>query len=113
VRLGQIVELVLVHVHAAGRNLVQQRLPEMAAGAIHQSNSRSTLAAATERVAEPRCQLQPGSAATDHDDLVQRRIRGLPIRSNRCRGASGCKVSDDAVLGLCMAERKSATGAAA
>src|SRR5690349_14661367 len=72
----------------------------MAAGAIDQSNRRTALAAAAERVAEPRCQFQPSSAATDHDNLVQRCIHRLLMRPTGCRGTLGRKVSDDPVLGL-------------
>jgi len=74
VRLGQVVELVLVPVHAAGRDLVQQRLPEMPAGAVHQRDGGP--AAAAERDPERRRQLQAGGAASHHHDLVQRRLGG-------------------------------------
>ncbi len=38
-RLRHVVELVLVHVHAAGRDLVQQWLPQMPAAAVHQRDA--------------------------------------------------------------------------
>jgi hypothetical protein len=45
-RLREVVELVLVDVHAAGRDLVQQRLPQVGAIAVHQRDLRLAVAVA-------------------------------------------------------------------
>ena len=73
--LGEIIELVLIDVHAAGRHFMQQRLPQMAAGAIDQGDSG--LAAATEGVAQLGRELEARGAATDHHNLVQVGVRSL------------------------------------
>ena len=92
VRLGEIVDLVHALVHAAGRDLVQQRLPQMRARLVDERDVG--LAAATELVAEPRRQLQAAGPAADHHDAVQaaRRLGGR--RLDRCRrlgsARSGC-----------------------
>ena len=69
VRLGQVVDLVHAEVHAAGGDLVQQRLPKMRAAPVDQRDVR--LAAPPQPVAEPGHQLQPAGASADNDDAVQ------------------------------------------
>ena len=66
VRLGEIVQGVVVQVHAAGGDLVEQRLPQMGAGAVDQGDVG--LAPPAQLVAQLRDQLQAaGAAAHDHD----------------------------------------------
>ena len=67
VRLGEIVERVVVEVHAAGGDLVQQRLPEV--GARRSISVMLGLAALAQLVAQPGRQLQAGGAAADDDDV--------------------------------------------
>ena len=69
-RLGEVVELVLVHIHAAGRDLVQQGLPQMAAVAVDQRDAGH--AALAEAVAETGREFEPRGAAADDDDPVGR-----------------------------------------
>jgi hypothetical protein len=68
-RLGEVVQLVLAGVHAAGRDLMQQRLPNMGSGALHQRDARPP--AASETIAEPSDELEPRSTTADHDDPLQ------------------------------------------
>jgi hypothetical protein len=70
VRLRQIVEFMAPRVHAAGRDLVQQRLPQVRARPLDQRDV--SLAPSAELVAEPCHQLQPAGAAAHDDDLRQR-----------------------------------------
>ena len=69
VRLREVVELVLVEIHAARGDLVQQRLPQVGARAVDERHLAP--AAAAERVAEPRRELQAAGAAADDDDAVE------------------------------------------
>ena len=69
VALRLVFELVLRRIHAAGRDLVQQRLPDMRARALDERDLRLLLAA--ELVAETRRQLQAAGAAADDDDVRQ------------------------------------------
>ena len=68
VGLGQIVERMVVEVHAAGGDLVQQRLPQMGARLLDQRDLG--LAAPAQLVAQPSHQLEPAGAATHHDDAM-------------------------------------------
>ena len=68
-RLEQIVQLVVVEVHAAGRDLVQQRLPQVRARLVDQRDQR--LLALAELVAQARGELEPAGASADDDDPVQ------------------------------------------
>ena len=69
VGLGQIVQRVVVEVHAAGGDLVQQRLPQMGARLVDQRDLG--LAALAQLVAEAGHQLEPAGAAADDDDPRQ------------------------------------------
>ena len=68
-RLREVVERMLVEVHGAGGELVQQRLPQVRARAVDERHER--LPAAAERVAQARRELDAARAAADDDDLVQ------------------------------------------
>ena len=70
VGLGEIVELVPRHVHAAGGNFVQQRLPQMGARLVDERDLGAV--AAPELIAEASDELEPAGAAADHDDTVER-----------------------------------------
>jgi hypothetical protein len=64
--LRNVVELVVIHVHAARRKLVQQRLPQMRKRLIEQRYARTATTA--QPVSEVRRQFQSaGAAADDHD----------------------------------------------
>ena len=66
VRLGEIVQGMVVQVHAAGGDLVEERLPQMGAGPVDQRDVG--LAPPAQLVAQLRDQLQAaGAAAHDHD----------------------------------------------
>jgi len=69
VRLRQKVELVMAEIHAAGGDLVQQRLPQMGARAIDQRDLGAV--ARAQPVAQPGRKLQPAGAATDDDNAVR------------------------------------------
>src|SRR5690606_8644632 len=73
VRLREVADLVLAHVHAAGGDLVQLGFPDMGAGAVDQGDL--CLAAASERVAESSGELEPAGAAADDDDAMRRLSR--------------------------------------
>ena len=70
-RLRQIVELVLIGIHAAGRDFVQQRFPQMRARAVDQRDASMTFASG--RVAKPGGELEPARAAADDYDMVDAR----------------------------------------
>src|SRR5208282_107746 len=67
-RLGQVVELVVAHVHAAGRDLVEERLPQMGARLVDERDLGA--AAPAEAVAEARRELEPAGTAAHDDDAV-------------------------------------------
>jgi len=69
-RLREVVELVLVDVHAARRHLVQQRLPDVRPVAVDERHPGA--APAPQAVAELRRELEPARATADDDDLVHR-----------------------------------------
>ena len=75
VGLSQIVERVVVDIHAAGRHLVQQRLPEMGARALDQRDIGPF--ALAQLVTQSGRQFQAGGTPADDDDVVQRVI--LPL----------------------------------
>ena len=83
VRLGEVVDLVHAEVHAAGRDLVQQRLPEVRA--LLSISVTSALPRLRQLVAEPRDQLEPARAAADHDDPVPPEGRVLVFPHGLCR----------------------------
>ena len=85
VRLRQIVQLVRAQVHAAGGDLVQQRLPQMGAALVDEGDVRAL--ALAELVAQARGQLQSASAAADDDDAVQAVRRCDDELRRRCRRA--------------------------
>ena len=87
-RLKQIVQLVVVEVHAAGRDLVQQRLPQVRARLVDQRDQ--CLLAFAELVAQARGELEAAGASADDDDSVQ------PGRS----GISHGSIVDTGVLSL-------------
>ena len=66
VRLRKVIGLVDAHVHAAVRQLVQMRLPEVRARALDQRYVR--LVAPSQRVAELRRELEAARTAADDDD---------------------------------------------
>ena len=72
VRLRQVVDLVIGHVHAAGGDLVQQGLPDVRAFAVDQRDVRPCRVA--QPVAQPRRELEPARAAADDDDAVACRL---------------------------------------
>lgn len=82
-RLRQIFELVVVEVHAAGRDLVQQRLPEVGARAVDERDLGALLLA--EGVAEARGELKAAGASADDDDAVH----------GRGCGGHGCGLGKD------------------
>jgi len=92
-RLGHVLELVRVRVHAARRHLVQQRLPDVRGRAVDQRHLRR--AGLAKLVAQPRDKLEPAGSATDHDDPVC-----LLLRSCHRAGLStyGCRLPLRAVL---------------
>ena len=84
VGLGQVVDLVEALVHAAGGDLVQQRLPQVRALAVDQRDRG--LAAPSQLVAEARGQLQPARAPADNDDPMQGCVHGPIGRARRPPG---------------------------
>src|SRR5262249_51508997 len=68
-RLREVVELVGMDVHAAGSDLVEERLPQVRAAAIDERHVGA--AAPAEPVAEAGRKLEPAGAATDYDDPFQ------------------------------------------
>ena len=72
--LGEVVHFVGGGIDGAGRHGVQQRLPDMGAGRIHQGDGRPS--APAQPVAEAGCEFQPSRAAAHHHNPVQRRFGG-------------------------------------
>ena len=77
-------------VHAAGGDLVQQRLPQVRTGLVEQLDLR--LAAPAELVTEHGGKFQPARPATDDEDLVQVGFHGrqgmhlgLRLKARACR----------------------------
>ena len=68
-RLRKVTHLVLAGIQAPGRDFMQQRLPQMGPGTLHQGDARTRPPA--EAVAEPGDELQPRRAAAHHDDPMQ------------------------------------------
>jgi hypothetical protein len=96
-RLGEVVQLVLAGVHAAGRRFVQQRLPKMRAGAFHQRDTRPT--APAKAVAEPGDELEPRRAAADHGNLMQALVLNRSVRGG-CHPLEARIRDPDVILGL-------------
>ena len=71
VRLRQVIQLMLGSPEAAGRDRMQQRLPDMRAALIDQRDPRSLRLQA---VAQLGREFQPAGAAADDHDMVRRRI---------------------------------------
>ena len=69
VRDREVIDVVRGRIHAAGGDLVQQRLPHVGFGAIDQRHRR--LAASGELVAQRGRQRQAAGAAADDDDAVR------------------------------------------
>ena len=85
--LGEIVELVLGRIHAAGRDRVQQRLPQMRAAALDQRDIGE--ASLAQPVAETGDKLETRRSAANDDDPVRMAVpmrRGHEIQSSRWRG---------------------------
>ena len=70
VGLSQIVQLVLARVHAARRDGVEKRLPQMRAAFFDEDDLGKT--ALAEPITEPSDELEPRGAAPDHDDAMGR-----------------------------------------
>jgi hypothetical protein len=69
-------------IHAAGRDFVEQRLPQMGARLFDKRDIRKTMP--PEAVAETCDELQPAGTAADYDDAVEVRARtGRSRRSVR------------------------------
>ena len=68
-RLRQIIEHVLIHIHAAGGDLVQQRFPQMRTRTVDQRHL--SLPAAADAVTQTRCEFKPAGAAADDNDVVR------------------------------------------
>jgi hypothetical protein len=75
--LRQIVSLKLARIHATSRHDMQQRLPQMSASLVDQSDART--AAFAQHVTEARCQFDSAGPATNNYDL-------MTLRSNQRRG---------------------------
>ena len=69
-RLREVAELMLVRIHAAGGDLVQQGLPEMPSCAVHERDAG--LPPPAQRVPEPGREFQPRRPAAGDDDAVRR-----------------------------------------
>ncbi len=65
----QVVEVVRVRVHAPGRDLVQQWLPQVRGILVDQRDVRAP--APTEALAQPRRQRQAAGATADDDDAMR------------------------------------------
>src|SRR4051812_24133863 len=79
-RLRQVVDFVHAEIHAAGPDLMQQRLPQM--GPILVDKGNVGLFAPTQLVAEPGHELQPaGAAADDYDAMEIGRLAHHVLRS--------------------------------
>jgi hypothetical protein len=93
VRLRVVVDLVDAEVEAAGRDLVQQRLPEMRPRLVDEGDFGAPPPA--QGVAEPRRELQPAGAAAHDDDPMRGRTLGHAVGGNRARdseqGAAGLR----------------------
>jgi len=82
VRLGQIIELVHTQIHASGRDLVQQRLPQVRTALVEQLDLRPAAFAKT--VAEPGGELQASRPSADDEDLLQRRVVSGGLTTVHC-----------------------------
>ena len=67
--LRHVLEFVLVDIHAAGRDLVQQRLPDVRPRFVDERDRR--LAFLAQLVAERRGEFQTAGTAADHNDMRQ------------------------------------------
>src|SRR6478736_5531848 len=68
-RLRQVVDLVHAEIHAAGSDLMQQRLPQMGAAFVDEGHVGPFVT--PQLVAEPGHELQPAGAAADDDDAMK------------------------------------------
>jgi hypothetical protein len=87
VGLGQVVDLVGPEVHAAGRDFMQVRLPEVGLGFFDQGDRR--LAFLAQLVAELGGQFEATRSAADDDDLVQVGIRPFDVERRAAAGTPG------------------------
>ena len=67
-RLGEIVKLMRMDVHAAGGHFVQKGLPQMGAAAVDQGDCG--FPALAERISQPGCKLKAAGATTDYHDAM-------------------------------------------
>ena len=81
VGLGEVVDGVGPDIHAAGRDFMEQGLPDVSTGAIDERDLGPS--ALRERVAEPGDELKAGGAAADDDDPVRYRGRSRAFGRTR------------------------------
>ncbi len=67
-RLGKIIQFVVVLIHAASGDPMQQRFPQMSTRAVNQGDAHATLA--TEPVTKPGGEFKSARAATDDDEAM-------------------------------------------
>jgi hypothetical protein len=80
-RLAQIMKLMPVPIEAAGRHRMQQRLPQMGAGALHQRDLSLAVPGIT--VTKPSDEFQPGRPTADDNDPMWRLGRFAWGHANR------------------------------
>jgi len=98
-RLGEVVQLVIAGVHAACRHFVQQRLPEMCPGTLHQRDIRPPVPA--EAVTKPGDELEPRSTAAHHDNSMQAFVSSRSVRG--CGYPLWTRICDpNIILGLAV-----------
>ena len=84
-RMGEVVEAVRIDAQGAGRDLVQQRLPDVDQRAVDQRDPG--LAVPAQPIAELGREHQAARAAADHDDVVRRCQDRVGTNSPRARPA--------------------------
>ena len=75
-RLRQKIDLMHAEIHAAGRDLVQQRLPQVSAALVDQRHVRQL--APAQLVAEPGYEFEPTGAAANDDNAMEIGTSCLP-----------------------------------
>ena len=68
-RLRQKIDFVHAKIHAAGRDFVQQWLPQMSTRLVDQRDIRPL--PASQRIAKPRDKFQPAGTAADNNDAME------------------------------------------
>jgi hypothetical protein len=71
---SKVIDGMLTNVHTAGRHLVEQRLPNVCAGAIDESDPR--FLALTQAVTDLGDKFQSRRATADHNDIMQQVVCG-------------------------------------